>query len=139
MMLGMQKKTTAMLCFYDARCGLGNYAGMFNPDTYLPRKNYYAFRTFGRLYDYKNEIETSSDDSGVYVGGATNGKKAVLAISNPSDRELTCELELCGVDTSDVDIIVTDDTRMYLDTGTKIVDGKITLTPWSCTEIRFAR
>lgn len=66
-------------------------------------------------------------------------KKAVLAISNPSDRELVCELELCGVDVSDADIIVTDDTRMYLDTGTKIVDGKIKLTPWSCTEIRFDR
>ncbi|MBR5307889.1 MAG: hypothetical protein IKU43_03895 [Clostridia bacterium] len=137
MMLGMQKKSTAMLCYYDARCGISTYGGMFNPETKMPRKNYYAFRTFGRLYDYKNEVETASDDSGVYVGGATNGKKAVLAISNPSDRELECELCLCGVDMADADIIITDDTRMYLDTGKKIVDGKITLTPWSCTEIRL--
>ncbi len=137
MMLGMQKKTTAMLCFYDARCGIGNYSGMFNPDTRLPRKNYYAFRTFGRMYTYGNEVETTCDDSGIYVGGATNGKKAILAISNPSDRELTCELSLCGVDTADVDIIITDDNFQYLDSGRKIVDGKITLSPWSCTEIRF--
>jgi len=65
--------------------------------------------------------------NGYVVKGVSNG------------IELTCELELCGVDTSDVDIIVTDDTRMYLDTGTKIVDGKITLSPWSCTEIRFSK
>ncbi len=138
MMLGMQKKTTAVLCFYDARIGVGNYAGMFDAETRTPRKNYYAFRTFGRLYSLENEIETSSDDSGVYVGGATNGKKAVLAISNPSDRELECELDLAGVNPADVDIFVTDDDFTYLDTGRKIVNGKITLSPWSCTEIRFS-
>ena len=139
MMLGMQKKTTAMLCFYDARCGVSIYSGMFNPDTRLPRKNYYAFRTFGRMYDYKNEVETASDDSAVYVGGATDGKKAVLAIANPSERELECELCLSGVDTSDVDIVVTDGDFTYLDTGRRIVDGKIKLSAWSCTEIRLFR
>ena len=137
MMLGMQKKTTAMLCFYDARCGIGNYSGMFNPDTKLPRKNYYAFRTFGRMYKYQNEVETFSDDKDVYVGGATDGRRAVLAISNPSDRQLVCELDLCGVDAVDVDILTTDANTLYTDCGRKIVDGKITLAPWSCTEIRF--
>ena len=137
MMLGMQKKTTAMLCYYDARCGTSVYGGMFNPETRLPRKNYYAFRTFGRLYDYQNEVETSSDDSDVYVGGATDGRRAVLAIANPSDRELICELCLSGVDTSDADILVTDGDSTYLDTGRKIVDGRIRLSAWSCTEIRL--
>ena len=91
------------------------------------------------MYAYKNEIETTSDDPGVYVGGATNGKKAVLAISNPSDRELECELSLSGVNTADVDIFITDDDFTYLDSGRKIKNGKITLSPWSCVEVRMER
>ncbi len=137
LMLGMQKRPVDMLCYYDAEISISVYGGMFNPCTFEPRKTYYAFRSFGRMYAYQNEIETESDCADIYVGGAAHGSKGVLVIANPTEKTVTAELDITGMSLCGADVIITDKSYLYTDSGKNIENGKITLTPYSCTEIRF--
>jgi hypothetical protein len=138
-MLSMQKGTTQMLNFYDSRIAVSAYCGMFNPETREPYKTYYAFSSFNKAYKLKNEIETSSDNENVYVCGAANDKKAVLLIANINGQDMEADLDINGVCTDDVDILMIDDIYRYTDTGKIIKDGKLTLPANSCVEIRFLR
>lgn len=139
-MLAMQRQDNVhMANYYDARIGESSYSGMFNPDTWTPYKTYYAFMSFNKAYELKNEVASASDDQNVHVLAAANEKKAVLLIANNQDREVTAELELAGVSMDDVMILITDDEYQYTDTGKKIKDGAVILPPYSCVELRFVR
>lgn len=137
MMLGMQKTRISMMNYYDASMNLMNYSGLFNAETHKPHLSYFALMSFGHIYRLENEIDTVSDDSSVYVGGATDGREKVLLLANYSDAYKEAEIDLTGADESSVEILRIDDTYAYSPTGKKLTGGKLLLTPWSCTELRF--
>jgi len=137
MMLGMQKETTGMLCYYDARLGPSNYGGMFNPDTWEPYLNYYGFKAFNTAYRLKNEVENASDDPAIYTLAAAGEGKAVLLVSNLHDHEVTIDLELTGVDLHNAKLIRIDGEHRYTETEESLAGGRLTMPAWSGVKIRF--
>ena len=136
-LLAMQKSTLTMMNYYDARCGSSIFSGMFNPDTKKPYPTYYAFMSFNNLYKLTDEVYTESDDANLFVGGATDGKKKVLVLSNINDAATETELCITGADTSDVEILMINDEYKYSPTGKEIEDGKLVIPPHTCVEIKF--
>ena len=136
MMLGMQKKTPSLLCFYDAQFSAGIYAGMFNAETKRPRPAYYSFMMFNQAYKLGNEIETSSDSEDVFVLGAEGDGKKLLLLSNIGEST-DVELDALGVDLKKAEVLMISDIYNYSPTGIDISDGKLTLPKYSCAEIRF--
>ena len=92
MLLAMQNSPLDSAMFYDARCGIGNYSGMFNPMTYLPHPAYYAFVAFSRLYELKNQVLIECDDKRLYSIAASDGKSCAFVIANPTDEDITLEI-----------------------------------------------
>lgn len=104
-MSALQKSPTDMLMYYDARpCA---FNGMFDFFSMMPLKGYYPFLMFSKLYDLKNEAESSTDDEKLYVTAATdkNGKCAAMItyytdddgelpklVKINSDKNFTCRL-----------------------------------------------
>lgn len=137
MMLGMQKKTTGMLCFYDARItGASVYAGLFDVDTCKPLLSYFALMMFNKAYSLENEIETVSDNDKVFVCGAKRDGKAVLLLSNIGEAA-EIDLDLHGVDVNDAEVLMISDIYHYSPTGFDISNNKLTMPAGSCAEIRF--
>lgn len=136
-MLGMQKHSPSLLCYYDARLGPSVYGGMFNPDTRTPYRTYYSFVSFNRLYELGNEVETSSDSDDLYVGGAVNNGKKTLLFVNVTDQPQTVELDIKGADLSDAEIIITDDEYMHTLVGTKPENNKLDVKAYASVEIRM--
>lgn len=137
MMLGMQKKTTSLLCFYDARLGPSSYGGMFNPDSFEPYLTYYAFKSFNEAYKLKNEAESACDSKNVYTLAAAGDGKAVLLIANLNDDDCDCTLELNGVELTNATVLVIDDGHTYVEKPQAISGNTLHLTKHSCTEVRF--
>ena len=93
-MCAMQNSSVSMMNYYDARIGHSVYAGLFNPITYEPFCTYYSLYAFGKLYDFGNQTESSSDNEDVYVLGATNGEKCGLLIANiGADTEVSIDCD----------------------------------------------
>ncbi len=139
MMLGMQRMTTSLLCFYDGRIGPSQYGGLFNSSTWEPYLAYYALKMFNRAYRMGDEVETFTDEDGVYVLGARDGEHAVLLIANISGKTLhNAELSLTGVDLTRTEIYRIDQKNPYRATGESIAAGSITLPPYACVEIVFS-
>jgi hypothetical protein len=136
MMLGMQKKTPSLLCYYDARVLSSAYAGLFNSETYKPRLTYYAFMMFNQAHKLQNEVETKSDNENIFVCGAKKDGKAVLLISNIGGAA-EIEIEALGVNMKDAELLMISDVYSYSPTGIDISNGKLTLPRGSCAEIRF--
>jgi hypothetical protein len=136
MMLGMQKKTPSLLCFYDAQFGVSIYAGLFNGETRKPRPAYYSFMMFNQAYKLENEVDTSSDSSDVFVLGAKNDKKSILLLSNIGE-DTEVEIEALGVDMKNAEVLMISNVYNYTPTGIDISDGKLKLPKYSCAEIRF--
>ena len=137
MMLGMQKKSPSVLCFYDARVGTSIYGGLFDPSTWQPFLSYYTLVSFNQAYKKENEVETASDDPNVFVLGATKNGRSILLLSNINDHPVTAELALKGVDLSDSEVLRIDDIHKYTLTGETVENGKIVLPAYSCAEIRL--
>ena len=136
-LLAMQKSTLAMMNYYDAQISYSIFSGMFNPDLGIPYPNYYGFMSFNSLYKLKDEIETSTDDENLFIGGATNGKKKVLVMSNINNKEVEVTFDVTGADLSDCDILMINDEYTYTLTGKKIVEGKLVIPANTCVEIKF--
>jgi hypothetical protein len=136
MMLGMQKKTPSLLCFYDAQIGISIYAGLFNAEAVKPRLTYFAFMMFNQAYKLENEVETTSDSTEVFVCGAKKGNKSVLLLSNIGE-ECEVEIEALGVDMASAEVLMISDAYSYSPTGIDISNGKLKLPKYSCAEIRF--
>jgi len=81
--------------FYDAQLTAGKYGSLIHPLTYEPLPEYYAFLFYGEMYKLGSLIQTSVDESGVYVAGAKKEDKKILLISNTNDFET--EVFLKGV------------------------------------------
>ena len=69
-----------MLMYYDARINTG-FNGLFAPYTYRPLKGYYALKSFSRLYELKNEVQSESDDKDLYVVASSDTNKQMAIIS----------------------------------------------------------
>ncbi len=94
LMCAMQNMKMSMMCYYDAKMGVGNYAGLFNPATYQPVSTYYGFKAFGNLYKAGTQLECKSDSEDVFAVAATDGKMKNLLISNiGSDTEIQTNID----------------------------------------------
>ena len=90
MMCAMQGKKTYMLCYYDARLGYGDYAGLFDCMKQRPNATYYAFAAFDQLYRLGNAVVCRGQEKGVYAAAARGGgKKAVLIANTGAKTEMT--------------------------------------------------
>jgi hypothetical protein len=136
MMLGMQKKTPGLLCYYDGRATASIYGGLFNAETIKPRLTYFSFMMFNGAYKLGNEVETSSDSENIFVLGAKGDGKSVLLISNIGEAE-TLEIEALGVDISKAEVLMISDVYHYSPTGLDISNGTLKIPRGSCVEIRF--
>ena len=94
MLLLLQNTPTDILCYYDAKIGLGAYGGMFNPVTRTPNPLYYSFKAFGYLYTLKNQVEVIGGKNGIYAVGASNGKENALLITNTTVNNATIKTNL---------------------------------------------
>lgn len=83
MMLALQRKSTDMLMYYDARyVSVSAYGGFYDITTRKPSCVYFAFKAFGELYALNNEIECSCSKDGVYAIAAQMGNKRAILLSN---------------------------------------------------------
>ena len=83
MMCAIQNSPTDMLCFYDARLGIGSYAGFFNPITYEPFCLYYAFKAFGNLYAMGTQVHCQSNTPKLYaVAACDNSSKGAMIVNH---------------------------------------------------------
>lgn len=93
MMLALQDTSLDSAMFYDARCGMGDYSGMFHPLTYKPYPAYYGFLAFSELYRRKNQTEAVWDIPGVYACAA-KGDSACLVLVNTNAQEVEVSVEV---------------------------------------------
>ena len=72
-MSAAQHSSIDMLMYYDTRpCA---FNGLFDFYTQRPLKGYYPFVMFADLYEKQNELETTSDDSEIYIAAAKDEKE----------------------------------------------------------------
>lgn len=89
--------------FYDGRCGVSMYSGLFDPRTQTPFPAYYAFLAYNVLYRLGQEVAVYLDGASEpdrpcfpYVLAARNGERGAVLISNPSEVTLPLELYADG-------------------------------------------
>lgn len=97
MMLALQNTSLDSAMFYDARCGIGMYSGMFNCMTYKPLPSYYSFVAFGELYKRENQVYVSEMPNGVY-GIAAIEDDGCLVLSNVNSNDVNIELDTKGAE-----------------------------------------
>lgn len=98
-LLEFQRTPVDLACFYDMRCGMGKYAGLFCPATYKPLPPYYAFLAFGELYRLGNEVALDyTPAKGVYAVAARNEKYGTLMMANVSKEAYPIELSAEGAE-----------------------------------------
>jgi hypothetical protein len=97
-----------MLMYYDARLGMSDYGGMFDPRWRRPFVTYDTFIAFGQLYALGTQVEVKGAGDGLYATAATDGKNSAILLANiGEDKEIS--LDLAGKYFA---YAVTDDTRM---------------------------
>jgi hypothetical protein len=82
MMCAMQDTKMSVMNFYDARLGLSNYCGLFDPRWRKPFVTYDAFLAFGALYALGTQAEAQGATDGLYVTAATDGKENAILLAN---------------------------------------------------------
>ncbi len=108
MMCSMQNTKMTVMNFYDARLGLSDYCGLFDPRWRKPFCTYDAFFAFGKLYALGTQAEVKGLSDGLYATAATNGEARGVLIANIGEaRELSLNLSEKYFAYS-----ITDDTRM---------------------------
>ena len=137
MMLSMQKEKVDILHYYDMRMGMSCCGNLFDSEKRLPNNTYFVFHMFNSLYKLGTEAENSSDDGAISVGAAVNDKRAALVLANTKAEAVEVELSIAGADFTDADVLRIDRVYRYTLTGERVKDGKITLPPYGCAEIRF--
>lgn len=87
MLLALQDTDVSKAMFYDARCGVSIYSGMFNPLTEKPFPAYYSFVAFSELYSRENQVDVTTDIHGVYACAAKDSTGCIV-IANTNDEEV---------------------------------------------------
>lgn len=93
MMLALQNTSLNSAMFYDARCGMGIYSGMFNCMTFEPLPAYYSFVAFGALYQRGRQVFVSELPEGVYACAAKK-EDGCLVIANTNDHAVDVNLHI---------------------------------------------
>ena len=108
MMCGMQDTRMDMLMFYDARLGVSDYCGLFDPRWRRPFCTYDAFLAFGHLYALGEQVKVEGAGDGLYATAAKGGKEKAILLANIGEKkEISLKLE-----EKYYAYAVTDDTRM---------------------------
>ena len=95
MMIAMHAKKTDMLCYYDARFGFGEYAGMINVLTAEPHCLYHTFRAFGYLYELGTQVMCEYERrDGLYAIAATDECRQSMLVVNFSEKSRILETNL---------------------------------------------
>ncbi len=82
-----------MLMYYDARpCDM---SGIFDTDTFSPRKGYYAFWGFKELRRLGNATKIDVQNENVYSCAATNGSEHALFFTRYEDANEAENEEIC--------------------------------------------
>ena len=97
--------------FYDARCGVSVYGGLFNPMTLQPLKSYWAFPAFNELYRRGDQVWAESDTEDLYVAAAAGDPEGAILIANYRNETLDLELDLGGKEITSFRL--TDETYNY--------------------------
>ena len=85
-MCEMQNETrTASMMYYDARVEK-IWNGLFDSDTLLPLKGYYAFKAYGKLYHTDHALPISKDDDEIYAVAAASEDSVALLLTSYADR-----------------------------------------------------
>ena len=95
MMLALQNTSLDSAMFYDAACGIGPYAGLFDCMTYKPLPSYYSMVAFGELYIRGTQAFVGDLPEGVY-GCAAVGGDGCLVLANTTDEALPISLSFAG-------------------------------------------
>lgn len=95
MMLALQNTNLTSAMFYDAKCGMGVYSGMFDCMTYKPLPAFYSFVAFGELFTRKNQVKVISNINGVYCLAAKDTDGCIV-IANTNDEEKEIKLVFDG-------------------------------------------
>ena len=95
MLLAMQNTTLDSAMFYDARCHMSSYAGLFDCVTREPLPAYYGFLAFGELYQRKTQVAVSGLPEGVYACAA-KGQDGCLVVANTNKEAVPLTLEWQG-------------------------------------------
>ena len=95
MMIAMHAQKTDMLCYYDARFGFGEYAGMINVLTAEPHCLYHTFRAFGYLYELGTQVMCEYERrDGLYAIAATDECRQAMLVVNFSEKSRILETNL---------------------------------------------
>ena len=127
-LIALQNGPVDSAAIYDARCGIGAYAPLFNPLTYKPHKAYYAFMAFNELRKRGTALGTAGGTRScasadaqervppVYSTAArgADGSLAVM-LANPCDEPVPFELEVAcdRKRTTATKCLITDDTHTW--------------------------
>ena len=96
-LIGLQNGPCDVACIYDARCGTGSYAPLFNPLTYKPHKAYFAFTAFNELRRRGTAVAAEvSGDKDLWVAAAKGENDAAVMMANDSDRTIPLECDFQG-------------------------------------------
>ena len=93
-LVAMQNGPVDIGCIYDARCGVGTYSPLFNPDTLLPRKAYYVFLAFNELRKLGSAVRVSgsADEVGgdlwIAAAKSSDGMKGAVMVVNTGREPL---------------------------------------------------
>ena len=89
-LIELQNGPCDLACIYDARCGVGAYAPLFNPMTYKPHKAYYAFTAFNELRKCGTAVKVNVTNAakGFHVTAAKGATGAAVMLANDSDKPI---------------------------------------------------
>ncbi len=108
MFIELQHAPVDSAMFYDGRCGVSLYSGLFNPLTETPFPAYYTFLAFNDLYRLGREVAVYTEQAGatgqpdaalcvLAARGERDGAaRGAVLIANPTDATLPLELAADG-------------------------------------------
>ena len=109
-LIELQNGPCDVACIYDARCGVGNYAPLFNPLTYKPHKAYYAYTAFNELRKRGTAVKTTADGTKGFHACAAKGTNG-LAVFVANDTDGAMPLTVSAAGWTFAKAVVTDDRR----------------------------
>lgn len=93
MLLALQNTSLDSAMFYDAKCGLGVYSGLFEPIQRMPRPAYYGFIAFAELFRRQNQVAVTGMPKGVYALAAKD-EDGCLVIANTNQHAIDLQLSI---------------------------------------------
>ncbi len=107
-----QHEPLDMLMYYDARIGTV-FNGMFDFYTLEPRKAYYSFLMFSKLYELGNEASARSDEEDVYAVAASGsaGKAVMVTYYSKNRTAPPKDITICGLSGDEVRCELLDEQR----------------------------